>query len=179
MKRVALILLFLTSVAHAADTRSLKCRMLPNSPGCKAPVSVPIEPPPVVVAPPAPAAADLPPVQQAPLVAPAPVAPTIIAPPVVAPVVRALPPRKKAVRPVVKQRKKEPRAHKLKKEAKAKRAKAPCSSLPGPGLVWSCSLVRWHTAGKSRKQLIAEGREKGIKPSKRQICEALECIGQR
>jgi hypothetical protein len=44
-----------------------------------------------------------------------------------------------------------------------------------PGLAWPCAAVRLGVAGKTRAQLIAEGRAKGISLNPRQLKETCEC----
>lgn len=134
------------------------CRLYPSKcvrPAPHEPAPAPTPEPPaaqpehVLVPPPTPAA----------LPAPAPVA--------TAPVVAKPAPRPKpAAKPL-------PRVKSKFKKARKRYTAAELAAMPG--LIWPCWVVRAKTAGKSKAQLIAEGRAQGISLNPRQIKEVCEC----
>lgn len=48
--------------------------------------------------------------------------------------------------------------------------------MTGPNLPWACWLVRMNSAGKTRAQLVAEGKARNIKLSCKQIMQAEACL---
>jgi hypothetical protein len=148
MTGVALILLLMVSAAHAADTRSPKCRLLPHLESCKPPApaqppAAPAEPvqapavtPPPVLAPAVPSSQASPEPLQAPLPTIAPVQPPATpAPPAAAPAPpRAAPARAAPVKKAkpAETKKREARPKRAVPPAKAKRARIGnwCDRIP-------------------------------------------------
>lgn len=125
-------------------------------------------PPPVVAVPdPAPAPAP------APAVPPAAVAPPPLPPPLpVRPVVERPPlPTIAAPAPIMVER---PAKQRPKPKPKPKAPQRVDDA--GPDLPWPCWMVRMHAAGKTRKQLEDEGRERGIKLTPKQTRQAIACL---
>lgn len=59
------------------------------------------------------------------------------------------------------------------------RQRAPQAAESSAGRSWPCWLVRMHAAGKTEAQLEAMGRERGIRPTPRQIRDAKACLAGR
>lgn len=114
-----------------------------------------------VIQPPAPVIDEVKPVE----LPPVPVAPPIVidsTPPSV-----VVPPKPRPV-PIVKPK---PRV----KSTFVKPRRKTCD-MTGPDLPWACWQVRWGSAGKTRAQLVAEGKARGISLSCKQIAQAEACL---
>lgn len=112
-------------------------------------------------------------------VAPAPAKPPPIALPVAKPEPKAKP--KKAERRAEPEPR--PKKQKKRKQREAREAARPekprqLAAEAGPDLPWSCWQVRFVASGRTRAELEAMGRQRGINLTKKQIKQAQACLGR-